>query len=159
MRKIIFFSIIFTIFLFGCSVHKNRYDEKRNELENSITSTQKARVTLKDNSTLLVMVTYLNNLEKFEKNKVDTIALSLYFSDDTKNKSYDELPKVWINDEEASVMKLEKNDEVIQFLPSVNSWSNYYLIMGKKDVDLEKLRLNVEIYPSVQALLTLQKDF
>lgn len=159
MYKIIAFFTLLVFLISGCSVHKNRYDKKRNELENSITSTQKARVVFEDNSTALVIATYLNNLEEYEKSKVDVIALSVFFSEFEKNKDAYDIPKVWINDEETSIIKLKQDDEVIKHLPTTNSWSSYYLIMGKKDVDLEKLKLTVEIYPSVQVLLMLQKDF
>lgn len=140
-------------------MHKNRYNETRNELENSITSTQKARVKIDDSTTVLVTATYLNNLEKYENSTVDVIALSIYFSTNEGNKKNEELPKVWINSEVASIMKLNKDDEVIKYVPTTNSWSEYYLVMGKKDVDLEKLKFTVEIRPSIQVSLILQKDF
>jgi len=157
-KIITFFTILFFL-ISGCSVHKNRYNEKRNELESSITNTQKARLILDDDSAVLVTATYLNNLEKFEKNEVDTILLSIYFSNSEKDRGDSWLPKVSINSEEASIIKLSQDDEIINYLPSANAWSNHYLVTGKKSVDLKKFRFTVEIYPSIQALLTLQKDF
>lgn len=159
MRKITLFYIFIVLVLSGCGFQKNRYNEQRNEMESSIISTQNARVVLDDNTTALIMVTYLNNLERYEQNSVDTIALSVYFSNQDKGKEAYDIPKVMIDEENATVIQISQDDDIVKYLPTVNKWSRYYLVMGKKDVDFERIRLNVEIYPSVQALLTLQKDF
>ncbi|MFV0481566.1 MAG: hypothetical protein ACK5LP_06245 [Campylobacteraceae bacterium] len=157
-KNIIVFMVTLFVF-FGCSSKNKEVLIKQSEFEQSVISTQKARLVLADKSTLLVMATYLNNLGKYKENKTDTIALSLYYSPSGEDNRTLDFPKVFIDNEEATVIELEKNDEVINYLPTTNSWSEYYLVMGKKNVDFKKLSVSVEVSPFSRAELTLQKDF
>lgn len=151
--------LVLILFIFtGCGANKYQNIEA-SEKEQAVISTQKARLKLEDNSTLLIMATYLNNLDKFSDKNQDTIVLSIYFSPTKENNQTIGFPYVFINDSEAYVVELQKDDEIMQYLPSTNSWSKYYLVAGKKDVDFNRLRLGVEIYPFSKVELTLQKDF
>ncbi|MDR1007451.1 MAG: hypothetical protein LBL65_02650 [Campylobacteraceae bacterium] len=121
-------------------------------IEQAIINTQKARLVIEDNSTLLISATYLNNIKKYSKNEFDTIAISFYYS---KKGDIEQLgePKIMIGQRAAIPTKLSEDNEIIEYLPFRVAWNKYFLVSAPKSNEDDYINLFVEIYPFEQVLL------
>jgi hypothetical protein len=143
--------VSFALF-FGCA---SKESSESMSIEQTIINTQKARLVLEDNSTLLISATYLNNIKKYSANELDTVVLIVYYS---KNGDVEiKEPNITFGTKTAHVATLSTDDEIIKYLPIQNKWSRYFLASVPKTSE-DYLNLSVEIYPFEKVLLRFQKD-
>ncbi|MDR0579781.1 MAG: hypothetical protein LBG21_04185 [Campylobacteraceae bacterium] len=155
MKKFSLF-LLLSIFFLGCSnksgIHANIKQEQ------AIVSTQKAKVSAEDNSTMLLMATYLNNIQKYSNSKKEMIILSYYYSSfSSETKSLGEFAAK-LNDKNIEIIKLENGDELLKDIPINNTWSKHYLLLSTQQETTNILKLTVEIYPFPPVLLELSKE-
>ncbi|MDR2081821.1 MAG: hypothetical protein LBP54_08065 [Campylobacteraceae bacterium] len=152
LKSLHIFLFIFISALFcGCA---SKNSDENITIKQSIINTQKARLTLHDNSTLLISATYLNNIKKYSENEFNMIALAFYYS--KKGSINIGEPNITVNLKAAHAKELSENDEMVQYLPVKNPWSRYFLINAPKDNE-NFITLFVEIYPFERVLLRFPK--
>ncbi|MDR1285072.1 MAG: hypothetical protein LBJ88_02600 [Campylobacteraceae bacterium] len=157
MKKLLFLISLSAIFFLGCGGKSNV--GANIQQEQAIVSTQKARVEAQDKSTLLVMATYLNNMQKYFDNTTDMIVLSYYYSPSSSQiKSDLGKPIVKLNRESIEIVELENDNELLKDVPINNKWSKYYLARSKQKEEDDTLNLTVEIYPFPLVSLELIKE-
>jgi hypothetical protein len=146
------FGLVGLLLIAGCS---ERVSVPHADLEQAIISTQKERVTLADNSTLLITATHLNNIARYSNLTAEQIVISVYYSPaDPAHKLVLKDPLIKIDGMSMKYERLDESDERLSWLPSTNIWSSYYLVTAPK-IARDEINLAVEIYPFSQALLTL----
>ncbi|MDR1976171.1 MAG: hypothetical protein LBQ18_04200 [Campylobacteraceae bacterium] len=137
---------------FGCAAKE---DIESLRAKQAIINTQKARLSLEDNSTLLITATYLNKIKRYSQSEFDMIALSFYYSKEGDVEQLGE-PNVKVGQKSANVTKLSEDDEIVGQLPIRSAWSNYFLVSAPKSDD-EHINLTVEIYPFERVVLRFPK--
>jgi hypothetical protein len=156
VKKLFFLISLSTIFFLGCS--NKSYIDVNTQQEQAIVSTQKTKVEIEDNSALLFMATYLNNMEKYSGNQTGMIVLSYYYSPSLPEiRLVLDKPMIKVNGESVEVLELENNNEMLEDVPVNNKWSRYFLVLFEKKAG-DILNVTAEIYPFPQALLMLPKE-
>jgi hypothetical protein len=136
---------------FGCASKENI---ENMSIKQAIINTQKAFLSLDDNSTLLLNATYLNNIKKYSANEFDTVILSVYYS---KNGNMEiGSPNVIFGGKSLHVTPLLEDDEIVKYLPVQNRWSRYFIANIPK-TDEAYLNFFVKIYPFETVALRFQK--
>jgi hypothetical protein len=145
------------MFFLGCS---SKSDINANiQQEQAIVSTQKARVEIEDKSTLLLMATYLNNMQKYSDNAADMIVFSYYYSPSSPQTELNlDKPTVKLNKTSIEAVELENSNELLKDVPVNNKWSKYYLVLFQQKTQNNTLNLTVEIYPFPSVSLELSKE-
>ncbi|MDR2636092.1 MAG: hypothetical protein LBC08_04600 [Campylobacteraceae bacterium] len=141
------------VFLFGCAAKENG---ENMSIQQAIINTQKARLAIRDNSTLLISATYLNNIKKYSENELDMIAISFFYS---KKGDIEQLgePKITIGQKAVIPTQLSEDDEIVKYLPFRAAWNKYFLASAPKSNEDGFVSLSVEIYPFERVLLRLPK--
>jgi NhaP-type Na+/H+ and K+/H+ antiporter len=148
--------LFLSVFFLGCG---NKNDIYANiQQEQAIVNTQKVRIEGEDKSTLLLTVTYLNNMQKYFGSKTEMIVLSSYYSSfSSEMDSNLKKPAVKINGKDVGIIELDNDNELLQNIPVRNMWSKHYLVLSEKEAN-NILKLTVEIYPFLPVLLELSKE-
>jgi hypothetical protein len=148
--------MLLSVFFLGCGGKSGIYTNAQKE--QAIVSTQKTRIAIDDNSTIFLMATYLNNMQKYSANETEMIILSYYHSLSLPDiKSDLSKPAVKLNNKNVEVIELENSDELLKDIPFNNAWNKHYLLLSKQE-NSNILKLVIEIYPFPSALLELTKE-
>lgn len=157
MRTFLLVGLVFL--LVGCSTWSPDASFEQNSLkEQSIINTKKQEMLLNDQR-VLVLVTYLNDIDhpSTPKNNAENFIVAFYVGDTKADTAV--IKSVMLNDSDKGIAwsALQPKDALLELLPIANSWSRYFHIKAPLSSN-DTLNLLIESDPSTKVSLTFQKE-
>lgn len=116
--------------------------------EQSLLHTKKGEIVTSFETKAIIFATYLNQVdEKFQNDSNDTFLIGVYIPKDYAKKAKRGLknPLFLLRDGDGKkplkVKRLERDDKLMQFMPIVNSWCEYFKVDFKTKQKARKIKL------------------
>ncbi len=145
--KTIIFLLLSIFFLSGCQTSQKIVNIDKLH-EQSLLYTQKGEIVSSFETKAIIFATYLNSVdEKFKNENNDTFLIGVYIPKDYVEKSKRGLNNPLFtltngkNQEAIEVKRLNKEDDLMKFIPIVNSWCEYFLTNFKADKKAKNVKL------------------
>lgn len=146
MIKKLTLALFIGLVLVGCSSKNIIQKDKLHE--ESLIYTQKGEIVSSLETKSIIFATYLNKLsQKFNSDNNDSFLIGTYISNDFDKEEKKGLnnPFYTLTDANSTkpilIKKLDKDDEIIKHIPTVNVWSSYFLVTFKANKDQNIIKL------------------
>ena len=166
--KTVTFLLISIFFLSGCFNSKEivkivNVDKLH---EQSLLYTQKGEVVSSFETKAIIFATYLNPLdEKFHNENNDSFLVGVYIPKDYAKKAKRGLKNPLFklingdNKKPLSVKRLNRDDELMKFMPIVNSWCEYFKVDFKTNKKVKKIKLIYQNKDYGKTILNFSKEY